>query len=74
MSALKLLQRVQQLECLAKRILADRFQVMLSSGDGFDSRISQWMLLLLPLAVERGTCIIRHYQCGCKHDSSSSNF
>ncbi|KAL5828096.1 hypothetical protein ACOSQ4_019893 [Xanthoceras sorbifolium] len=63
MAALKLLQRVQQLnylvlECLAERTLADRFQVMLSGGDGFDSRISEWMLLLLPLAVERGTCII----------------
>ncbi|KAK2650314.1 hypothetical protein Ddye_017803 [Dipteronia dyeriana] len=63
MAALKLLQRVQQLnylvlECLAERTLADRFQVMLSGGDGYDSRISEWMRLLLPLAVERGTCII----------------
>ncbi|TXG62873.1 hypothetical protein EZV62_009867 [Acer yangbiense] len=63
MAALKLLQRVQQLnyivlECLAERTLADRFQVMLSGGDGYDSRISEWMRLLLPLALERGTCII----------------
>ncbi|KAK4848518.1 hypothetical protein QYF36_014014 [Acer negundo] len=62
-AALKLLQRVQQLnylvlECLAERTLADRFQVMLSGGDGYDSRISEWMRLLLPLALERGTCII----------------
>ncbi|KAJ4726965.1 Propionyl-CoA carboxylase [Melia azedarach] len=63
MAALKLLQRVEHLnylvlECLAERTLADRFQVMLSGGDGYDSRISEWMRLLLPLAVERGTCII----------------
>ncbi|KAK3194803.1 hypothetical protein Dsin_026113 [Dipteronia sinensis] len=63
MAALKLLQRVQQLnylvlECLAERTLADRFQVLLSGGDGYDSRISEWMRLLLPLALERGTCII----------------
>ncbi|KAJ0110526.1 hypothetical protein Patl1_00407 [Pistacia atlantica] len=63
MAALKLLQRVEQLnylvlECLAERTLADRFQIMLSGGHGYDSRISDWMRLLLPLAVERGTCII----------------
>lgn len=43
MAALKLLQRVKQLnylvlECLAERTLADRFQTMLAGGDGFDSR------------------------------------
>ncbi|KAL5859720.1 hypothetical protein ACOSQ4_001016 [Xanthoceras sorbifolium] len=43
--------RVQQfnyliLECLVERTLADRFQVMLSGGNGFYSR------------MERGTCII----------------
>lgn len=63
MAALKLLQRVKQLhylvlECLAERTLADRFQIMSAGGDGYDSRISEWMRLLLPLAVERGTCII----------------
>lgn len=63
MAALKLLQRVKQLnylvlECLAERTLADCFQTMSAGGDGYDSRISEWMRLLLPLAVERGTCII----------------
>ncbi|KAH7522666.1 hypothetical protein FEM48_Zijuj07G0162900 [Ziziphus jujuba var. spinosa] len=63
LAALKLLQRVKELnylilECLAERTLADRYQVMVSGGDGYDSRISDWMSLLLPLAVERGTCII----------------
>ncbi|XP_030533735.1 uncharacterized protein LOC115743186 isoform X2 [Rhodamnia argentea] len=62
-AALKLLQRVEELnylvlECLAERTLAERYQEMMSGGDGFDSRISEWMALLLPLAVERGTCII----------------
>ncbi|XP_010055176.2 uncharacterized protein LOC104443465 isoform X2 [Eucalyptus grandis] len=62
-AALKLLQRVEGLnylvlECLAERTLADRYQEMMSGGDGFDSRISEWMALLLPLAVERGICII----------------
>ncbi|CAK7348057.1 unnamed protein product [Dovyalis caffra] len=62
-AAFKLLQRVKELnyivlECLAERTLADRYQVMISGGDGYDSRITDWMRLLLPLAVERGTCII----------------
>ncbi|KAF6144274.1 hypothetical protein GIB67_024501 [Kingdonia uniflora] len=62
-AALKLLQRAPHLdylvlECLAERTLADRYQVMVSGGDGYDPRISDWMGLLLPLAVERGTCII----------------
>ncbi|XP_065864631.1 uncharacterized protein [Euphorbia lathyris] len=62
-AALKLLQRVKELdylvlECLAERTLADRYQAMSSGGDGYDSRISDWMSLLLPLAVESGTCII----------------
>lgn len=43
LAALKLLQRVKELnylvlECLAERTLADRYQVMLSGGDGYDSR------------------------------------
>lgn len=63
MAALKLLQRVKELnylvlECLAERTLADRYQTMVSGGDGYDPRISDWMLLLLPYAMERGTCII----------------
>ncbi|XP_027334282.1 uncharacterized protein LOC113848989 isoform X2 [Abrus precatorius] len=63
LAALKLLQRVQELnylilECLAERTLADRYQIMVSGGDGYDSNISNWMHLLLPLALERGTCII----------------
>lgn len=63
LAALKLLQRVKELnylvlECLAERTLAERYQVMVSGGDGYDSRISDWMHVLLPLATERGTCII----------------
>ncbi|KAI3869778.1 hypothetical protein MKW98_030959 [Papaver atlanticum] len=63
MAALKLLQRVPRLdylvlECLAERTLADRYQLMLSGGPGYDPNISVWMSLLLPLAVEKGTCLI----------------
>ncbi|KAF8379471.1 hypothetical protein HHK36_028907 [Tetracentron sinense] len=63
LAALKLLRRVKDLdylvlECLAERTMVDRYQLMVSGGDGYDSRISDWMLLLLPLAVESGTCII----------------
>ncbi|GMY09214.1 hypothetical protein FCV25MIE_04453 [Fagus crenata] len=46
------------LECLAERTLAERYQVMVSGGDGYDSRILDWMRLLLPLAMERRTCLI----------------
>lgn len=43
LGALKLIQRVPHLdylvlECLAERTLADRYQMMMSGGDGFDSR------------------------------------
>ncbi|KAI3800511.1 hypothetical protein L1987_28602 [Smallanthus sonchifolius] len=63
LAALKLLQKVKDLnylvlECLAERTLADRYQAVKSGGDGYDPRISEWMQLLLPLAVERGVCII----------------
>ncbi|KAH0866658.1 hypothetical protein HID58_083869 [Brassica napus] len=63
LAALKLLQRVEELnylvlECLAERTLADRWLSMSSRGDGYDPRVSEWMSLLLPLAVEKGTCII----------------
>ncbi|XP_031390565.1 uncharacterized protein LOC116203045 isoform X2 [Punica granatum] len=63
LAALKLLQRVSELnylvlECLAERTLADHYQEMMNGGDGFDSRISEWMSILLPLAVDRGVCII----------------
>ncbi|KAI3711376.1 hypothetical protein L2E82_41416 [Cichorium intybus] len=63
LAALKLLQKVKHLnylvlECLAERTLADRYQAVKSGGDGYDPRISEWMELLLPLAVERGVCII----------------
>ena len=42
-AALKLLQRVKELnyivlECLAERTLAERYQIMISGGDGYDSR------------------------------------
>ncbi|KAL7593529.1 hypothetical protein Lser_V15G31633 [Lactuca serriola] len=63
LAALKLLQKVKHLnylvlECLAERTLADRYQAVKSGGDGYDPHISEWMELLLPLAVERGVCII----------------
>ncbi|ESQ36809.1 hypothetical protein EUTSA_v10007047mg [Eutrema salsugineum] len=63
LAALKLLERVEEinyivLECLAERTLADRWLSMASGGDGYDPRVSEWMHLLLPLAVEKGTCII----------------
>ncbi|KAL3381313.1 hypothetical protein AABB24_001441 [Solanum stoloniferum] len=62
-AALKLLQRVRELdylvlECLAERTLAERYQAMKCGGEGYDPRISEWMQLLLPLAVENGVCII----------------
>ncbi|XP_068640274.1 uncharacterized protein [Aristolochia californica] len=61
-AALKLLQNVKLdylvLECLAERTLADRYQAMLSGEDGFDSRILDWMSLLLPLAVRQGVCLV----------------
>lgn len=62
-AALKLLQRVKELdylvlECLAERTLAERYTAMKSGGKGYDPRISEWMHLLLPLAMEKGVCII----------------
>ncbi|KAG9441140.1 hypothetical protein H6P81_016994 [Aristolochia fimbriata] len=61
-AALKLLQNVKLdylvLECLAERTLADRYQTMMCGDDGFDSRILDWMSLLLPLAVQQGVCIV----------------
>lgn len=63
LAALKLLQRVKELdylvlECLAERTLAERYRAMKSGGKGYDPRISEWMELLLPLAVNKGVCII----------------
>ncbi|KAK9757974.1 hypothetical protein RND81_01G198000 [Saponaria officinalis] len=62
-AALKLLQNVKELnylvlECLAERTLADRYKDVLSGGVGYDPRISEWMHMLLPLALQKGTCII----------------
>ncbi|PIN06181.1 hypothetical protein CDL12_21264 [Handroanthus impetiginosus] len=62
-AALKLLERVKELdylvlECLAERTLAERYGAMKSGGKGHDPRISEWMQLLLPLAVKRGVRII----------------
>ncbi|CAN4125683.1 unnamed protein product [Withania somnifera] len=62
-AALKLLQRVKELdylvlECLAEHTLAERYEAMKSGGKGYDPRISEWMKLLLPLAVENEVCII----------------
>ncbi|CAD6220088.1 unnamed protein product [Miscanthus lutarioriparius] len=63
MAALKLLQRVKELnylvlECLAERTLADRYRILVSGGKGYDPRVKEWMSLLLPLAFERKVCII----------------
>lgn len=63
MAALKLLERVEELnyivlECLAERTLADRYRVMISGGKGFDPRVKEWLSMLLPLALDRGVCII----------------
>jgi hypothetical protein len=43
MAALKLLERVKELnylvlECLAERTLADRYRIMASGGKGYDHR------------------------------------
>ncbi|KAG5133983.1 hypothetical protein JHK82_025171 [Glycine max] len=48
LAALKLLQRVQELnylvlECLAERTLADHYQIMMSGGDGYDSQNSTYL-------------------------------
>ncbi|KAL3536843.1 hypothetical protein ACH5RR_000209 [Cinchona calisaya] len=63
LAALKLLQRVKELdylvlEGLAERTLAERYQARKAGGVGYDPRFSEWMRLLLPLAVEKGVCII----------------
>ncbi|RAL48945.1 hypothetical protein DM860_001265 [Cuscuta australis] len=76
MAALKLLQRVKELdylvlECLAERTLAEHYRSMTSGGKGYDPRISEWMQLLLPLAVERGVCIITNM--GAKNPCGARN-
>ncbi|KAG8080681.1 hypothetical protein GUJ93_ZPchr0007g4932 [Zizania palustris] len=62
-AALKLLERVKELnylvlECLAERTLADRYQIMMSGGKGYDPRVREWLSVLLPLALDREVCII----------------
>lgn len=49
LAALKLLKRVKELnylvlECLAERTLADRYQIMVSGGDGYDSQSKCFLL------------------------------
>ncbi|KAJ1288508.1 hypothetical protein BS78_02G094600 [Paspalum vaginatum] len=63
MAALKLLERVKELnylvlECLAERTLADRYRIMVSGGKGYDPRVKEWMSVLLPSAFKRKVCII----------------
>lgn len=63
MAALKLLERVKELnyivlECLAERTLADRYQAMVSGGKGYDPRVKEWLSVLLPMALDREVCII----------------
>ncbi|KAL5541312.1 hypothetical protein UlMin_044572 [Ulmus minor] len=77
MASLKLLQRVKALnylvlECLAEHTLTDRYQAMVYGGNGYDSRISEWRHVLLPLAVERGTYIITNI--GASEDGSIYSF
>jgi hypothetical protein len=43
---------------LAERTLAIRYDMMMSGGHGYDPRISEWMLELLPTTVEKGVRII----------------
>ncbi|GER46411.1 T1N6.18 protein [Striga asiatica] len=74
LAALKLLKRVKELdylvlECLAERTLAERHGAMMSGGKGYDPRISEWMQLLLPLAVERGVHIITNMGAKSPHDA-----
>jgi len=62
-AALKLLERVEELnyivlECLAERTLADCYRLMMSGGKGFDPRVKKWLSVLLPLALDREVCII----------------
>ncbi|KAF0907809.1 hypothetical protein E2562_020878 [Oryza meyeriana var. granulata] len=63
MAALRLLERVKELnylvlECLAERTLADRYQIKMSGGKGYDPRVKEWLSVLLPLALDREVCII----------------
>ncbi|KAG0491581.1 hypothetical protein HPP92_004979 [Vanilla planifolia] len=62
-AALKLLQTVEGLdylvlECLAERTLADRYQLKSAGQKGYDPRISKWLSLILPVAIDKGVCII----------------
>lgn len=58
MAALKLLQRVKELnylvlECLAERTLADRYRIMVSAGKGYDPRG-----MILTSISSYGTCYV----------------
>ncbi|EFJ19997.1 hypothetical protein SELMODRAFT_109756, partial [Selaginella moellendorffii] len=62
-AALKLLHRVPSLqylvlECLAERTFVERVEAKAAGGQGYDPRISEWMTSLLPVAVEKGVCIV----------------
>lgn len=76
-AALKLLERVEELnyivlECLAERTLADRYQVMLSGGKGFDPRgivVDKYLILmhLVLLLIKAGdTCYLVNCIFGCE--------
>ena len=57
LAALKLLQRVEELnylvlECLAERTLAERYQIMLSGGDGYDSQSRCLIFKLIHFSFE----------------------
>ncbi|CAI0472172.1 unnamed protein product [Linum tenue] len=67
-AALKLLQRVPELnylvlECLAERTLADRFQAMVSGGDGYDPRSECFFIfsLVFPFAEREASIYDRPY-------------
>ena len=62
LAALKLLQKVKQLnylvlECLAERTLADRYQIMVSGGDGYDSQSKFLILKTIFFMVHHGVSI-----------------
>eukprot|EP00026_Physarum_polycephalum_P005657 Phypoly_transcript_05692.p1 GENE.Phypoly_transcript_05692~~Phypoly_transcript_05692.p1 ORF type:complete len:592 (+),score=94.86 Phypoly_transcript_05692:87-1862(+) len=46
------------LECLAERTLADSIERMKSGGQGYDTRLKEWLTALLPLATQQGVRII----------------
>ncbi|KAJ0901675.1 hypothetical protein HanPSC8_Chr08g0328101 [Helianthus annuus] len=70
LAALKLLQKVDDLnylvlECSAERTLADRYQEVLSGGEGFDPRNRATLLIAYPLTIFCYWSMIKQFQSGC---------